>query len=131
MYIFTLLLKFSMFYLKQLLYVVFFIKAIEEDGTQQNCDVIGTHFLSEMLKLREEFEVVGDVRGKGLMLGFELVADKVSAVDTEYELNRSATYPPPPLGFELVGDKVSTVDTEYELNGSATYPPPSSRSALN
>ena len=73
----------------------FFIKAIEQDGTQQNCDVVGTHFLSEMLKLRDEFEVVGDVRGKGLMLGFELVADKVSAVDTEYELIRSATYPPP------------------------------------
>ena len=76
--------------------LLFFIQAIEEDGTQQNCDVVGTHFLSEMLKLRDEFEVVGDVRGKGLMLGFELVADKVSTVDTEYELNRSATYPPPP-----------------------------------
>jgi 4-aminobutyrate aminotransferase-like enzyme len=33
--------------------------------------------LSELLKLRDEFEVVGDVRGKGFMLGLELVADKV------------------------------------------------------
>ena len=58
-----------------------FIKAIEEDGTQENSHVVGTHFLSELLKLRDEFEVVGDVRGKGLMLGLELVADKVSTVD--------------------------------------------------
>jgi alanine-glyoxylate transaminase/(R)-3-amino-2-methylpropionate-pyruvate transaminase len=50
---------------------------IEEDGTQQNSQVVGTHLLSELLKLRDEFEVVGDVRGKGFMLGLELVADKV------------------------------------------------------
>ena len=37
-------------------------------------------FISELLKLREEFEVVGDVRGKGLMLGLELVSSKVSAL---------------------------------------------------
>ena len=52
-------------------------QAIEEDGTQQNSHVVGSHFLSEMLVLRDEFDVVGDVRGKGLMLGLELVTDKV------------------------------------------------------
>ena len=29
------------------------------------------------MKLRDEFEVVGDVRGKGLMIGLELVKNKV------------------------------------------------------
>ena len=29
------------------------------------------------MKLREEFEVVGDVRGKGLMLGMDFVINKV------------------------------------------------------
>ncbi|CAB4032191.1 alanine--glyoxylate aminotransferase 2, mitochondrial-like, partial [Paramuricea clavata] len=54
------------------------LDAIEEDGTQQNSHVVGTHFLSELLKLRDEFEIVGDVRGKGFMLGLELVTDKES-----------------------------------------------------
>ena len=35
-------------------------------------------FLNELAALRDEFEIVGDVRGKGLMIGVELVEDKVS-----------------------------------------------------
>ena len=44
---------------------------------QQNCDVVGTYFLKELEKLRDEFEIVGDVRGKGLMIGVEMVENKV------------------------------------------------------
>ena len=39
---------------------------------------MGTYFLEELLKVQQEFpDVVGDVRGKGLMIGVELVTDKV------------------------------------------------------
>ena len=39
---------------------------MEEDGTQANSLVVGTYFLRELAKLRDEFPgVVGDVRGKG------------------------------------------------------------------
>ena len=34
-------------------------------------------FMKELIKLRDEFEVVGDVRGKGLMIGVEMVKNKV------------------------------------------------------
>lgn len=33
--------------------------------------------LQEFAKMRDEFEFIGDVRGKGLMLGVEMVTDKV------------------------------------------------------
>lgn len=33
------------------------------------------------MKLRDDFEVVGDVRGKGLMTGMELVKDKVRDIN--------------------------------------------------
>ena len=39
---------------------------------------MGTYFLTELAKLRDEFEIVGDVRGKGLMIGVELVENKVN-----------------------------------------------------
>ena len=53
---------------------------IEEDGCQEIAARVGGVFIKEMMKLRDEFEVVGDVRGKGLMLGIEMVKNKVNTV---------------------------------------------------
>lgn len=36
--------------------------------------------LLELAKLRDKFEIVGDVRGKGLMIGIEMVTDKVGDI---------------------------------------------------
>lgn len=56
-----------------------FPQTIDADGTQKNSQVVGTYFLQELLKVKKEFpDVVGDVRGKGLMIGVEFVTDKVS-----------------------------------------------------
>ena len=41
---------------------------------------MGEFLLRGMLSLRDEFEIVGDVRGKGLMLGMEMVKDKVVTI---------------------------------------------------
>lgn len=55
------------------------LEAIDEDGTQKNSEVVGTYFIEKLLDLKSEFpDVVGDVRGKGLMIGVELVTDKES-----------------------------------------------------
>ena len=52
------------------------LDAIKEDKLQENSHEIGTYFLKELAKLRDDYEIVGDVRGKGLMIGFEMVEDK-------------------------------------------------------
>ncbi|NXG43512.1 AGT2 aminotransferase, partial [Psilopogon haemacephalus] len=54
------------------------LDAIEEDGLQKNSEDVGTYMLLELAKLRRTFEIVGDVRGKGLMIGVEMVTDKES-----------------------------------------------------
>jgi len=52
------------------------LQVIEEDGCQEVSKVVGGYLLERLSSLRDEFECVGDVRGKGLMVGFEMVTDK-------------------------------------------------------
>ena len=56
------------------------LDAIEEDGLQKNCRVLGARFRAGLDALAAKHDLVGDVRGMGLMLGVELVkADKSPA----------------------------------------------------
>ncbi|KAM6985229.1 alanine--glyoxylate aminotransferase 2, mitochondrial [Aplochiton taeniatus] len=54
------------------------LDTIKEDGTQQISQDVGTYLLTELAKLRDKYEIVGDVRGKGLQIGVEMVTDKAS-----------------------------------------------------
>uniref|UniRef100_A0A8C5USF6 Alanine--glyoxylate aminotransferase 2, mitochondrial n=1 Tax=Microcebus murinus TaxID=30608 RepID=A0A8C5USF6_MICMU len=53
-------------------------EVIKEENLQKNSQEVGTYMLLKFAKLRDEFEIVGDVRGKGLMIGIEMVQDKES-----------------------------------------------------
>ncbi|XP_027953873.1 alanine--glyoxylate aminotransferase 2, mitochondrial isoform X1 [Eumetopias jubatus] len=55
------------------------LEVIKEEKLQENCQEVGTYMLQKFAELRDEFEIVGDVRGKGLMIGIEMVKDKVSS----------------------------------------------------
>jgi alanine-glyoxylate transaminase/(R)-3-amino-2-methylpropionate-pyruvate transaminase len=52
---------------------------IKEENLQENSQEVGTYMLLKLAKLRDEFDIVGDVRGKGLMIGIEMVQDKVGS----------------------------------------------------
>ncbi|CAA0820624.1 Alanine--glyoxylate aminotransferase 2 homolog 3-mitochondrial [Striga hermonthica] len=52
------------------------LNAIEKEGLQQNALEVGSHLKQRLLSLKEKYEIIGDVRGRGLMLGVELVKDR-------------------------------------------------------
>ena len=54
------------------------LDVIDEDGLQENSRVVGGRLKSGLQKLMAEHNVIGDVRGMGLMLAFELVRDRAS-----------------------------------------------------
>jgi alanine-glyoxylate transaminase/(R)-3-amino-2-methylpropionate-pyruvate transaminase len=49
---------------------------IEREKLQENALTIGNHLLGGLARLKEKHNVIGDVRGKGLLLGIELVKDR-------------------------------------------------------
>jgi 4-aminobutyrate aminotransferase / (S)-3-amino-2-methylpropionate transaminase / 5-aminovalerate transaminase len=60
------------------------IKTIRRENLVENSRDIGAMMLGRMLQLKEKYEFVGDVRGRGLLLGLDLVRDN----GTRRELSR-------------------------------------------
>lgn len=54
------------------------LKAMIDDGVQQNSHARGEQFLAGLQRLQAKHQIIGDVRGKGLMLGVELVKDRAT-----------------------------------------------------
>ena len=52
------------------------IDIIEEDDLRTNADVVGAYFRERLLELQDKHELIGDVRGMGLMQAIELVKDR-------------------------------------------------------
>ena len=49
------------------------LRAVEEENMQQNANKIGKYLLQELKELQSEFSLIGEVRGRGLFIGIELI----------------------------------------------------------
>jgi alanine-glyoxylate transaminase/(R)-3-amino-2-methylpropionate-pyruvate transaminase len=54
------------------------LEVIERENLQANSLKLGNHILAGLEKLKAKHNLIGDVRGKGLMLGLELVKDRAT-----------------------------------------------------
>ncbi|MEM2466278.1 MAG: acetyl ornithine aminotransferase family protein [Candidatus Bathyarchaeia archaeon] len=63
------------------------IDVIKEERLLENAIKQGTYIMKRLEELKEESEIVGDVRGKGLMIGVEFVEDKSSKKPAHQKVN--------------------------------------------
>ncbi len=52
------------------------LRVLEEEGLLERAVKVGNYFTSRLLEMKDKYELIGDVRGPGLMLGIELVYSK-------------------------------------------------------
>lgn len=62
------------------------LRIIERDGLVENAAVQGEYLFKRLHELAESQTLIGDVRGKGLLAGIELVADRITATPAPAEL---------------------------------------------
>ncbi|NIB38570.1 aspartate aminotransferase family protein [Pseudomaricurvus alkylphenolicus] len=58
----------------------------ENDLLKNTCDM-GEYLVGKLRELQDQTTVIGDIRGRGLLLGVELVADKASKTPFPLEIN--------------------------------------------
>lgn len=63
------------------------LRVIDRDNIQRHCKEVGTHLLDRFRALQSKHSIIGDVRGRGLMLGVELVKDRDTKAPATPELN--------------------------------------------
>lgn len=54
------------------------MEIIEEENLIQNAKTIGKYLMEKLNELKKKYEIIGDIRGRGLLIGIELVKDKKS-----------------------------------------------------
>jgi 2,2-dialkylglycine decarboxylase (pyruvate) len=54
------------------------LEILIRDGFAQRAARLGLHFMARLNELKERHDVVGDVRGRGMYVGIEIVTDKVT-----------------------------------------------------
>ncbi|MFH0861289.1 MAG: aspartate aminotransferase family protein [Candidatus Altiarchaeota archaeon] len=52
------------------------IQIIEDEGLVENSKTVGSYMFKRLNELKEQHGIIGDVRGKGSMIGLELVHDR-------------------------------------------------------
>jgi taurine-pyruvate aminotransferase len=62
------------------------MKIIEEENLLENTTAMGTRMMDNLAALSEKHAVIGDVRGKGLFIGAELVSDRAERTPSDEKM---------------------------------------------
>jgi 4-aminobutyrate aminotransferase-like enzyme len=59
------------------------LDVIKEEGLQENALEVGSYLLNQLKNLQNQHDLIGEVRGRGLFIGIELVKDELVPVASE------------------------------------------------
>jgi len=88
------------------------IKIIYEEKLMDNADKLGKYLLSKLNGLKDKYEMIGDIRGKGLVTGAELVKDR-SAREPAPELTALILYRSYELGLLFFDSGINSNVLEF------------------
>ena len=54
------------------------LEVIESEGLVEHAKQVGAYFLERLRALKDQHDIIGDVRGRGLFIGVELVRDRTT-----------------------------------------------------
>ncbi|XVE86706.1 hypothetical protein DITRI_Ditri18aG0055500 [Diplodiscus trichospermus] len=52
------------------------LRVLDKEKRQAHCADVGSHLIGRLRSLQDRHDIIGDVRGRGLMVGVELVTDR-------------------------------------------------------
>jgi len=64
------------------------IQALEENKISEKAANLGQYMIERLWELTEKYKIIGDVRGKGLMIGVELVKDRKKKTPAQEEAKK-------------------------------------------
>ncbi|RLG59987.1 aspartate aminotransferase family protein, partial [Candidatus Geothermarchaeota archaeon] len=85
------------------------------NGLMDNAAKMGSYLIDRLNELKDKYDIIGDVRGKGLMIGVELVKDRDSKEPAKEELGKILEYSFK-HGLLVIGAGISTVRFSPPLN---------------
>ncbi len=62
------------------------LNIIERENLLDNVNEMGAYLMDQLLDLKEKHKIIGDVRGKGLFVGLELVSDREQKTPVEEQV---------------------------------------------
>nr|GMC97669.1 alanine--glyoxylate aminotransferase 2 homolog 3, mitochondrial-like [Ipomoea batatas] len=62
------------------------LRVVEREGLQENAHTVGSYLKHRLIALKDKHQIIGDVRGRGLMLGVELVTDREEKTPARVEI---------------------------------------------
>jgi alanine-glyoxylate transaminase/(R)-3-amino-2-methylpropionate-pyruvate transaminase len=61
------------------------LEVIDREKLQENAQTVGAHVIARLERLKDKYPLIGDVRGRGLMIGVELVKDRATKEPAKQE----------------------------------------------